>query len=203
MSIGEHEGDDGTDRLPCGRSADDLLDQVASGRLGLRDAHQASCLHCLAALSEYERLWEPIRQLAARRVVVPPSRIDRVLRQLRGALSEPGFAELDDPTGSIRIAARVVLGTARRSAQSVPGVRVALSRAADHGSAATGVSAGVAGGSVAIEVTVAADYGIDLELLARRIRWTVADQIHRYTGLTCTAVSVIIDDVLLDDVDEL
>ncbi|TCK26226.1 Asp23/Gls24 family envelope stress response protein [Pseudonocardia endophytica] len=194
MSI--QDGPDPGELLRCGRHADALLDQVAAGQAGQYDAHQSDCVHCQAALAEYERLWAPMRQLAAQKIAAPEGRIDRIMQRLRGALSEPDYALLTDPAGTTRIAARVILVTARHGAQAVPGVRVALSRALDPPSSGAPVSIGVVGESVAIEITLAADYGRDLALLAEHVRTVVADRIHRTTGLHAATVTVIIDDVL-------
>ncbi|GAA1384061.1 hypothetical protein GCM10009613_14310 [Pseudonocardia kongjuensis] len=184
------------DRLACGRSVDELLDQVAAGRADRRDGHQQGCVHCQAALGEYGRLWSPVRELAAQPVAAPQGRIDRILHQIRGVLSEPDHAVLAGPDGVTRIAARVIVVTARRSAQSVPGVRVALSRTLDANGTGDGVVAGVAGASTAIEIVLAADYGQDLHALAERVRRTVADRVGALTGLSTTELTVVIDDVL-------
>ncbi|MEV1291913.1 Asp23/Gls24 family envelope stress response protein [Pseudonocardia sp. NPDC049635] len=193
------------DRLACGRPVDELLDQVAAGRADRRDDHQQGCVHCQAALGEYRRLWSPVHELAAQPVAAPRGRIDRILRQIRGVLAEPDHAVLAGPDGVTRIAARVIVVTARRSAQSVPGVRVALSRTLGAGGAERAggaggtdgdVVAGVAGASTAIEIVLAADYGQDLHALADRVRRTVAERVSRLTGLSTTELTVVIDDVL-------
>lgn len=189
-------GDRGPDRLRCGRSGDELLDQIASGRTDQRDAHQQGCVHCQAALGEYARLWSPVQALAAERVTAPEGRFDQILARIRGALAEPDYAVLTDAGGTTRIAARVVIVTARRSAQSVPGVRVALSRKLDTGSTEGDVVAGVSGASTAVEITLAADYDQDLHDLAERVRRTVSDRIRQITGLETTDLTVVIDDVL-------
>lgn len=196
MSIHD-EPDEREHLLRCGRSADELLDQVAGGRGHLRDDHQRDCVHCEAALGEYGRLWTPMADLAAEEVTAPEGRFDRLVRRLRGVLYDPDHAVLPGPDGVTRIAARVVVVTARRSAQSVPGVRVALSRtltdAADSGD---DVVVGVAGASTAVEIVLAADYGEDLNALADRVRATVAERIRALTDLTATRITVVIDDVL-------
>lgn len=91
--------------------------------------------------------------------------------------------------GLVRISARVVVVTARQSAQEVPGVRVALSKRLG------GVAAGATGGTTAVEITLAAGYGTDLAALGERVRSTVAARIRALTGLEPADVSVVIDDV--------
>jgi uncharacterized alkaline shock family protein YloU len=196
------------ERLPCDRLVQDVLAQVAAGRAADLDAHQQQCLHCRAALAEYDRLWAPVRELAAEEVAAPESVVDRALRRIRGAVEHIDYGVLTSPQGSTWIAARVVMVTARETANSVPGVRVALSRhlvgrSPDAARAETGpgsaggsdVAAGVAGRSTAIEITLVADYGVDLQSLGERVRAAVTARVRDLTDLEPIYVTVIIDDV--------
>lgn len=196
-----------SDRLSCGRAADETLTQVADGRGDQRDTHQQQCPHCQAALAEYERLWAPLHALAAEQVTAPDSIIDAALARIRGAV-QTDYGVLDSEHGVTRIAARVVVVTARESAQRVPGVRVALSKYVSAGLGRRGggdplgedrgaeVTAGVAGRSTAIEITLAADYGQNLPNLAERVRTEVAQRVRTLTDLEPVQITVIIDDVL-------
>ena len=188
-----HEADRG-ERLACGRPAGELLDQVADGGPQPRDAHQRGCVHCQAALAEYDRLWGPVRELAAERVDVPDSVMEAALRRIRGAVERPDYAVLQGPRGRTRIAARVVVAAARDAAQAVPGVRVAVGR--HLGGAAADVAVGVAGRSAAVEIVLAASYGVDLVQLGERVRSEVAARIREITDLEPVDVTVIIDDIL-------
>lgn len=188
--------------LPCGWSADDILAQVAEGRGTELDAHQLRCPHCQAALGEYDRLWSPVRELTAERVDVPESIVESALRRIRGAVQHTEYGVLESVDGVTRVSARVVVVAARVSAQGVAGVRVALSRhiaeAPDSidASADPRVTAGVAGRSTAIEITLAADYGLNLHELAERVRQEVASRVRTLTDLEPVLITVIIDDVL-------
>ncbi len=200
----------GGERLVCGRRAEDVLAQVADGRGAERDAHQRQCPHCQAALGEYDRLWAPIRELAAETVNPPESMVESALRRIRGAVEHSNYGVVESPNGLTRISARVVVVTARETAQTVPGVRVALSKhitgsaddgdySADGGHAGDAggaeVTAGVAGRSTAIEITLAADYGLDLRRLGERVRDEVAARVRALTDLEPVHITVIIDDV--------
>lgn len=200
--------------LACGRSVDALLEQVADGRAGERDSHQRGCTHCQAALAEYDRLWSPLRAIAAETVTAPEGLIDQALTRIRGVLEHPDYGTIASDTGRgvTRISARVVVAAARQSAQGVPGVRVALgtrldpTRAAAAGPdqagedprepAGAAVDAGVAGASTAIQITLAADYGTDLRALGERVRETVIRRVRELTDLEPVEVTIIIDDVL-------
>lgn len=208
MTIGDPRpagGDDGapdspvrdrTDHLVCGRSLDELLEQVSAGHGDRLDAHQRECVHCRAALGEYDRLWSPLRELAAEHVSAPEGRIEAALARVRGAIEDPDHAVLRSPHGVTRIAARVVVAAARHSAESVPGVRVALSRNLTGHPTDSEVTAGVAGSSTAIEITLAADHGRPLHQLGDEVRRAVVARVRRLTDLDPVDVTVIIDDVL-------
>lgn len=202
-------------RLVCGRLVDDVLTQVAEGRGADHDTHQRQCPHCQAALAEYDRLWTPIRELAAETVTPPESVIGSVLRRIReavehstyGVMESPGV--MGSPGGRTRISARVVVIIARETARAVPGVRVALSKyltsSASEGDGSPGgyggaagdtqVIAGVAGRSTAIEITLAAGYGLDLRRLGDQVCAEVSTRLQALTDLEPVQVTVIIDDV--------
>ncbi|MEU9818313.1 Asp23/Gls24 family envelope stress response protein [Pseudonocardia alni] len=199
---GGPDSDDGhfalrPDLLPCARSRDEVLDQVARGDAATLDPHQDECVHCRAALAEYDRLWSPMRELAAERVEIPEAGIEAALARLRGAIEDTDYATLRGPQGTTRVAARVVVVAARHSAQEVPGVRVALSRelTGPHDTDSE-VHVGVAGTSTVIEITLAADYGRSLHQLAADVRSAVTDRVRHLTDLDPVQVVVIIDDVL-------
>jgi uncharacterized alkaline shock family protein YloU len=198
------------ERLTCGRRVEDLLAQVAAGRGGERNAHRRRCPHCHAALAEYERLWAPITELAAEKVSAPDSILENALRRIRGAVEHLDYGVLESALGRTRISARVVVAVARESAQAVPGVRVALSnritsRTGDRSEVRDGtavnpaggpeVVAGVAARSTAIEITLAADYGVDLHRLGELVREAVAAEVRALTDLEPAQVTVIIDDI--------
>ena len=57
------------------------------------------------------------------------------------------------------------------------------------------VEAGVSGGSTAVQITLAAAYGQDLQALGERVRGVVARGIREVTGLEPVDVTVHVDDV--------
>lgn len=185
------------DLLPCARSRDELLDQVARGDAATLDTHQDHCVHCQAALAEFDRLWSPMRDLAAEEVDTPEAGIDAALARIRGAVEDTDYATLRGPQGTTRVAARVIVVAARHSAHEVPGVRVALSRelTGTH-DADSEIQVGVAGTSTVIEITLAADYGRSLHQLAADVRRAVTERVRHLTDLEPVQVIVIVDDVL-------
>ena len=194
------------DRLPCGADVDDLIAQVADGDAVHRTRHQDGCPHCQAALAEYDQAFSPVRELAAETVPVPDTVLEEVLRRIRGSLTNLPYGVLPGPDGVTRIAGHVVALTARTVAEQVPGVHVALARTGNgtvsavlppggHPRPGVQVSAGVAGTSTALRITVAAAWDEDLHALADRIRVAVADAVRANTGLLPVEIDVVIDDV--------
>lgn len=184
------------DTLVCGRAAQPLLDQVADGHGGELDPHQQDCPHCQAALTEFDRLWGPVRALREESITPPESILEAALDRIRHVAGNPDFGILPGADGLTRISARVVVVLARESAQEVTGVRVALSRHRTEDETGPVVQAGAAGGSAAVQITLAADHGTDLIELGERVRRAVADRVRELTDLDVTRITVVVDDVL-------
>ena len=193
------------EQLPCGRPWDDLLEQVALG-VAVPDPHQQVCSHCQAALAELDRVWAPVRDLAAEPVHVPAGLLDRVMQQVRAAAQQNWHALIGGEGGSTRVAARVIATMARLAAGRVPGVHVALGRTTDPGAAADtaartsrhdqkGSAVGVAGGSAVVELALAARYDVPLHALAEHVQSAVTADLTRLAGLQHVQVNITIDDV--------
>jgi uncharacterized alkaline shock family protein YloU len=195
------------EQLPCGRSWDELLEQVARGDGDVLSAHQVTCPHCGAALAELAQVWAPVRVLAAEQVRAPRGLLDRVMHQVRDVARQHWHTVVPSERGSTRVAARVVATLARLAAGRVPGVRVALGRTSDpaaaHRAAAAtdahawpGAAIGVAGGSTVVDLALAVRYGVGLHELAEQVRRVVVGDLRRLAGLEHVEVNVTIDDVL-------
>jgi uncharacterized alkaline shock family protein YloU len=196
--------------LPCGADVDLLLEQAAQGRGADRDAHQQRCVHCQAALGEFTALWEPVTEIAAAPVSVPPGLAAAVMSQVRHLVHDTWYTLESTEVGAVRIAARIVAALARDSARMIPGVRVALGRSTHGKDAALAEKAtsghrhpraavGVLGRTAVVDLAVAIGYGDRAHQVAReiqrRVRATLRDQI----GLRDVTVNVTVDDVVDDD----
>ena len=188
-------------RLACGADPDALLDQVAEGRGDDRDAHQAGCPHCRATLAEYARLWAPFDELSAGEVRAPTGLLDRALASVREQTGPVDHGRVPDEQGPYLVAARAVVAVVGHAARSSAGVRMALGALGeliDRGPEAetrAAVGAGVSGQSVAVDLTVAAEYGHDLRRLADHLRERVVAEVRAQTGLEVVVVDVAITDV--------
>jgi uncharacterized alkaline shock family protein YloU len=196
--------------LPCGADVDLLLEQVADGRGTDWDAHQAECVHCQAALSEFAALWTPVTQLAAAPVAPPPGLVTAVMSQIRTLIRDIWYTLEITETGAIRIAARIVATLARDSARLIPGVRVALGRSTQGRIAALAEKAtfghhhphaavGVLGRTAVVDLAVAVSYEYPVHDVARNIQRQVTAALQDQIGLQDVTVNVIVDDILDDD----
>jgi uncharacterized alkaline shock family protein YloU len=199
-----------TATLPCGADTDLLLEQVADGHAGDRDAHQLGCVHCQAALGEFTGLWEPVTELAASPVPVPPGLAAAVMGRIRALVHDIWYTLEVSDIGVIRVAARIVATLARDSARMIPGVRVALGRStrgdlaalaerASFGHRHPHAAVGVLGRTAAVDLAVAVSYGSAVHEVAHEVQRHVIATLREQVGLQNVTVNVTIDDVLDDE----
>lgn len=201
------------DRVPCGALLDDLLEQVADGTPPADPAHQETCPHCRAALTELADVWAPVRRLAAEHVTAPPMLTSTIMERVHAIAAHGWHAVLTGHSGVLRIAAWVVAVIARRAAAGVPGVgtvtgqvtppAAALGRvpagfppagpSRSQRAAAAGI--GVAGRQVDIRIAVTAAAWRPLPALAEQIRRRVSAEVSATTGLAVAAVDVEVTDL--------
>lgn len=194
-------------QAPCGADIDNLLEQVAGGHAAERDAHQARCPHCQAALIELAEVWAPVQRLADQPVATPTGLLAAVMRRV-DRLTQDMWHTLDQTNlGAITVAARVVATIARRAALRVPGVRVAFGRstsAAAARAAAAGTrqhrhphaAAGVMGRTAVVDLALTVTHGRSADHLARQVQQRVIADLRTTLGLQHVAVNITVDDVL-------
>jgi len=193
--------------LACGADVDELIEQVADGRAAQLTEHQRECPHCQAALREFSLIWAPVRMVAAEPVRLPAAVRSAVLRQIRKLTADVWYTLEMADGGAIRIAARVVARIARDAARQVPGVRVVFgrsteSRIAGLAEAATlqhrhpHAAAGVLGRTAVVDLALAAEYGQNLDTVARAVQDRAIADLRSQAGLKDITVNVTIDDVV-------
>lgn len=196
-----------TRHLACGAGIDELLEQAVGGHAGQLTEHQRHCLHCQAALKEFSRVWEPVRSLAAEHVAVPATLKTAVASQIRKLVADVWYTFHVSDTGAIRIAGRVVATIAREAARNVPGVRAAFGRSIHSATAGPAEkatlrhhdphgAAGVLGHTAVVDLAIAAQYGTQLDAIARHVQQRAIAELRAKTGLHDVTVNVTVDDVI-------
>src|ERR1700710_1120070 len=86
-----------TDTLACGHDVDEILEQVAEGHADQLTAHQRSCVHCQAAISELSRLWAPVQAAVRTPLPAPGEIVDAVAGRVRRLVKDTWYTlELTD-----------------------------------------------------------------------------------------------------------
>jgi len=202
---------DDSRELACGALVDEVLEQVAGDDGERLNDHQQHCPHCQAAITEFNRIWSPVRRLAEEPVPVPRRFRASVMHEVERLVHDVGYTLQLTDQGAIRVAARVVATIARGVARRVPGVRFVLGRTTPSHVAdlitATGSrrhpdsGVGVLGRTAVIDLAVAVTYGEEVHHIAQEIQRRVKAELQNNIGLQTIAVNVTIDDVLLAPAD--
>lgn len=156
-----------SDRLPCGAQVADLIEQAAD-RGGWRSPHQAACEHCQALLPQLERLWRPVRDLAAERVAVPEGLVAAVMYQVRRLVRAAWLGVHAGTRGTTRVARTAVAKLAALAARTVPGVGGVLSHVPEPAEPAE-----VAGGRTGLQLGLVTEYGQSIPAVAEAVRRSV------------------------------
>lgn len=107
----------------------------------------------------------------------------------------------DDSSGSVTIADSVVAKVAHNACRDISGVHAlggAASRALSslRGESRTqGVSVDIRDGSVDLDITIVALYGVNVAEVAQNCRDAVREQVQATTGLNVRAVNVVVSDI--------
>ena len=201
MSIDDHspldvpETDDTVDGIPVDR----LVDYLDAGRTP-RDPvieGSAACrlyLQSLARVHELSRA--SLEHEAARRPDRDGAWIDGLLDSIRREVVRGREIPVSHPDASVRLSVTeaAARGLVRRAGDAQPGV--VLGSTTFEGDLST------AGADVAVRVTAAARFGLDLGAVADELRARIADALTRHTGLTVTRVDVLVDDVFVTGEDD-
>jgi uncharacterized alkaline shock family protein YloU len=206
-SRGRHLLDSASQRLACGASVDELLEQVADGDADRLNSHQRDCQHCQAAIAEFRLLWAPVQDYARQPVSAPRRLRASVLNQVDRLVHDVWYTLQLSEQGTIRVAARVVAAVARDTASRVPGVRVALGRSTESriaqlvarataGHRHPHAAVGVLGRTAVVDLALAVSYGEPVQVVAHEVRRRVEAELKENVGLQSVTVNVTVDDVL-------
>ncbi len=195
--------------LPCGAELEPLLEQIADGRADQPTAHQRGCRYCSAALDEGDRLWGPVRELAAEVVEVPERVVASILRRVQRLINTGWVALSRTARGLTEVSGWVVAAIAEVAADDTPGVhrvgtslgrvaeflRLADPRGTDERTASGGAAYEVGERQASIDIDLVTRYGASIPSTADEIRRRVTDDVRRLTGLDVVEVNLDVRDV--------
>jgi len=134
---------------------------------------------------------------------------ERKKRKTHTSVMPGGMNPEGSELGLIKIHENVIASAVRKATCEVEGViRLAGSAIVDNLAELIGnkrisdraIGVGIDGEKVAIEVKVNIEYGVHVPTVASNIQTAVVEEVERITGMTVTAVNIIVQE--LDDMEE-
>jgi hypothetical protein len=106
--------------LPCGRSVEDVWEELEAGTTS---EHTAGCPHCSTARTSLDQLAEATRELVEDPIEAPPGLFDRILGAVRADLAVGDALALPTPAGGADVSTTALAAVLRYAVDSVAGVR--------------------------------------------------------------------------------
>jgi hypothetical protein len=200
--ISGERAEDDTAALPCGASIDALVDQVDAGQLEPADLHQRGCAHCRRALLQAATAGQALGMLRASHGPVPPTLVDRVLREVRRTRQPAALIEISQRVvrrdrqtevevtggedaerpgmgsgvaGAVRVHRQVLADLARVAVDGLRGIRVVRASASGRPGRP---------GALAVSLGLLVDGRTPLPEVARTVRQAVRAALRASTGST-------------------
>lgn len=176
--------------LPCGRDAATAWDRAEVGVPP--DEHERGCPHCTAARADALGLHGVVHRMAAhdqRDLAPPPAVLDRVLTAVEDRPDAPsGMLVLPSPHGPARLARRAAAAVLRHTVDGMAGLRARSCRIEQSDD-----------GALAVAITVAAGYGVELAAVTARVRQMVTAAGEQALGLPVRRVDIDVVDLLVEE----
>lgn len=106
--------------LSCGRSVEQLWEELESGRLAV---HTRECVHCATARASLEQLLEATRMLVDDPIEPPVRLLERIMAAVRADIGIAKAIPLPTPMGGAEISVPALAAVLRFAVDAVPGVR--------------------------------------------------------------------------------
>ncbi|WP_405059542.1 hypothetical protein OG474_43385 [Kribbella sp. NBC_01505] len=106
--------------LPCGRTVEDVWDELESGELS---AHRATCPHCRTAQAGLEQLIEATQFLIDDPVEVPGGLLDRIMTAVRADLNLGRTIPLPTEPAEVEVSVHALNAVLRYAVDGTTGVR--------------------------------------------------------------------------------
>lgn len=173
--------------LPCGRSVEQVWDDLGGGRT---DTHAADCPHCATARASLTQLAEATRLLVAEPVEPPPGLLDRIMAAVRADAVFGEAIPLPSPSGGVEISTHALAAVLRFVVDGIDGVRAHRCRVRLDPDAAH---------TIRVWMSVSLRYGSGQAAALDEARRRVAPALSTRIGLTLGTLDFEVTDVWVDD----
>ncbi|MET7280402.1 Asp23/Gls24 family envelope stress response protein [Kribbella sp. NPDC005582] len=167
--------------LPCGRTVEDVWDELESGELS---AHRADCPHCRTAQAGLEQLIEATQLLIDDPVEVPGGLLDRIMTAVRADLNLGRTIPLPTEPAAIEVSVHALAAVLRYAVDGTSGVRARQCRIEL-----------TQPGSVAVWMSVALEFGAGQVGALDEARQRVAMALRGQVGLELDTLDFEVVDV--------
>lgn len=181
--------------LPCGRTVEDVWDDMEAGRI---TAHSLDCPHCTTARASLDQLAAATSALVDDPAEPPAGFLDKIMTAVRAdlslghtiALPSPASNPLSNPTGQVDISTYALAAVLRYAVDGVEGIR------AHQCTIETSPDALY---SVNVWMTVALRFGSGQVTALDEARARVAAALPERIGIELTSLSFEVVDVWIDN----
>ncbi|MFI5730006.1 Asp23/Gls24 family envelope stress response protein [Kribbella sp. NPDC051587] len=172
--------------LPCGRSVEDVWDDMEAGRV---TEHALACPHCTTARASLDELTEATRALVDDPAAPPAGFLDTIMTAVRADLMLGEAIPLPSRTGQVNISTYALAAVLRYAVDSVDGIRAhhcRIARVPDSSDA------------VAVSMSVALRFGSGQVAALDEARGRVAAALPERIGLELATLDFDVVDVWVD-----
>lgn len=173
--------------LPCGRSVEDLVDEVDAGKTS---QHSLRCEHCATAERSLRQLSEATATLVDDEPAPPPGLLDKIMYAVRAEIGRGGSIDVPGEFGPARISEQAIAVVLRYAADTVAGVRARRCQVDmdEHDPEA-----------VSVLLTLALRYGTGpVQDMVAEVRSRVSAALSGQIGVRASAVDLVLEDVWED-----
>jgi hypothetical protein len=171
--------------LDCGRTVEEVWDELESGTTG---AHLAGCPHCQTARASLEQLAEATSLLIDDPVEVPSGILDRIMTAVRADLNLGRTIPLPAGDAEVELSVHALAAVLRYAVDGVPGVRARQCRITQDRP-----------GAVTVWMSVALKFGSGQVDELEEARGRVALALRGQVGLELDALDFEVVDVWTDE----
>jgi uncharacterized alkaline shock family protein YloU len=181
MAVDHPDGDQPSDRLPCGRDLADLYEHLSTGAL---DAHEQACPGCRQAADAFAPALQAVMSLAAQKPEPPAGFVESVMARIRADIRRTRYLALAaESPSTLTITERAAAAIMSGAADTIPGV------------ASRGCRFPTPHDPTHVAISISLHYGLHAATTADQVRTTLRKAARTQLGIRLRQIDVSIDDV--------
>jgi uncharacterized alkaline shock family protein YloU len=181
MAVDHPDGDQPSNRLPCGRDLATLYEHLSTGAL---DAHVQACPGCRQAADAFTPVLQAVKILATQQPEPPAGFVESVMARIRADMRRTRYLALPaESPSTLDITEHAAAAIMSGAADTIPGV---ISR---------GCRFPIPHDPTHVAISISLRYGLHAATAADHIRTTLRTAARTQLGIRLRQIDVSIDDV--------